>query len=41
MFLSCAGSSETATMRSMLAASLMSPEPTNTGKLLHIENLGD
>ena len=40
MLMSCTGSSEVATMRSVLAASLMSPDPTIVGKLLHIENLG-
>lgn len=40
MLMSCTGSSEAATMRSVLAASLMSPDPTIVGKLLHIENLG-
>lgn len=40
MLMSCTGSSEAVTMRSVLAASLMSPDPTSVGKLLHIENLG-
>lgn len=40
MLISCTGSSEAATMRSVLAVSLISPDPTIVGKLLHIENLG-